>query len=428
MLLALKKLLGSLFSGGFFHIVGSGFVNTALNFLMGVVLVRILSKADYGAYSFAYNIASFFIIFNGLGAVPAAIQLCSEHFKNKLESDAFFRYAYCIGILVDAAMLVMIIMIALFVPLSISESNQLLLLYCAFPLLTFLCDIKLAFLRIWMKNREYAWSTNVRTALTVMLSIVGALLFQAAGLIVGQSIALLMTWLYMVRRHRFDMGKLFCKKPDELSKQEKKEYWGIASVSALNNGLSQALSMTGIFLVGVLLESDEQVASYVVATAIPFGLLFLPGLLATFAYPYFVRNKNNRSWTLRWYSVYLGASIAAMGIITLLLILMSDWLVPLIFGASYQSSVPAFCVLMIGFFVTASLRQPTGNLLVSQRKLLFNTFVGVVSLIATIVASFMLIPSFGVMGAALSYSVTMLVGALLSVAYYLRTVILLNYD
>ena len=89
----ISNLGNSLLKGGFFDIVGAGTLNKAIATIMSIVLVRVLSKYDYGVYSYAFNIASFFIIFNGLGATSAALQLCCEAYQDKDRERRLYAYA-----------------------------------------------------------------------------------------------------------------------------------------------------------------------------------------------------------------------------------------------------------------------------------------------------------------------------------------------
>ncbi len=52
---------------GFFHIFGSSVINKIIAFLSSVVLVRILTKAEYGVFTYAWNIYSIILILNGMG-------------------------------------------------------------------------------------------------------------------------------------------------------------------------------------------------------------------------------------------------------------------------------------------------------------------------------------------------------------------------
>ena len=44
-----------LFKDGFFHILGSSFINKCIAFITNIILVRILSKNDFGVFTGAFN-------------------------------------------------------------------------------------------------------------------------------------------------------------------------------------------------------------------------------------------------------------------------------------------------------------------------------------------------------------------------------------
>ena len=410
---AFEKLL----SRGFFHLVGLGTINKIITTVLNIVLVRLLSKYDYGIYSYAYNIASYFIIFNGLGATSAALQLCSEYFASEDRSERFFRYSYIVSGIVDVVFLLLILATSCFGQLAIPDAAPLLALYCAYPLLQQLCDIKTTYLRIELDNAGYAVATNIQTVLLCIFSIAGAFVFDAAGLVVGQNIALLLTYIWLCRKHPFNLlnGCLAA-----LDKSDQRQYWEIAIISAFNNGISQALTLVGTTLVGILLLSEIDVSTYKVATTIPFALLFFPSSIITFVYPYFVRNKDNRQWTLRNYGLLTLSCVVIMGVITAVFIAFAEPVVSLVFGTQYLDAVPTFRVLLIGFFFTASFRTPTGNLLVTQRRLITNTVIGIASIILCVIGSYVLIPSFGLIGAAIVYDLCMIFGSVFTVLDYLR--------
>ena len=96
-------------------------------------------------------------------------------------------------------------------------------------------------------------------------------------------------------------------------------------------------------------------------------------------------------------------------------------IISIIFGEQYLDAVPCFRILMLGFFVTATLRTPTGNLLVTQRRLFANTLMGVLSIVFNVLLSFALIPSYGMVGAAWVYVLTMVLGSFICVPIFLAT-------
>ena len=71
----LKGPFAKLYRTGFFHIFGAGTINKAVSSLTMIVLVWLIPKAEYGLYSYVFNIVSIFALFNGLGASSALLQL-----------------------------------------------------------------------------------------------------------------------------------------------------------------------------------------------------------------------------------------------------------------------------------------------------------------------------------------------------------------
>lgn len=415
---AIKKQFGVLAQTGFFHIFGASSLNRVLIVILGFVLIRVLSKEDYGIYAYAFNIASFFVIFNGLGATSAILQICSELHADKSGADSVYDYAYRRGVLVDVAMGLVMAFVGIFVPLKIPESNSLLVLYCVYPLVMLLFEIKAVRFRVLLMNKQYAFAMNTQSILITALSIAGALLFDAVGLVVGQILSYAISYAVLCIKFRFSRTYVHA-----LERSEKRDFWGISLISSVNNGLSQALTLTGTFFIGLYLANDALVAEYQVATTIPFGLMFLPGMLMTYAYPYFARNNRNRDWSLKAFAKLTAVSFLVMGVITALVCLLAELIVLILFGEQYLEIVPILRILMLGFFVASVLRQPSGNLLVTQRKLLTNTSIGIISILINAVASILFIPISGMYGAAYTYLITMGASGVLYTACYVRTLI-----
>lgn len=404
-----------LFETGFFHIVGAGSVNKVLSVILSVALVRILSKVDYGCYAYAFNIASFFILFNGLGVCSALLQMCCETGIGR-KTDSFFAYGYKAGIVVDVVLALAMIAISFLISFPIQGSNRLLLLYCFYPLFMLMFELKLTWLRILLMNKEYAFMTNMQTVFMVVFSVAGALLYGATGLVIGQCCSYLLSYVVLCVKNPFRSMVA----SSSITKPDRFDFWKLSIISAFNNGLGQALSLIGTLLIGLLLASNELVASYKVATTIPFALLFIPGMIMTYAYPYFARNKDDRRWTLNGYRRLIMANVLCMAVLTILVVAFAEPLTMIIFGSEYLDSVSTMQLLMIGFFITAAIRQPSGNLLVTQRKLLWNTVVGVLSIFVNVVANLILVTGFGMLGAALAFDLTMLFGAVANTILYLR--------
>lgn len=407
-----------LLNTGFFHIFGAGTINKVISALLSFIVVRILSKEDFGIYSYVYNLVSFFILFNGLGATSSLLQLGSEA-KSDADIASVLKYATRIGVLFDVLLALSMIALSFF-PLNFPESPMLLRLYAFYPLVLLLFDMQLTLFRVKLENKWFALFSNIQTVLLAILSIVGALGWNVVGLIAGQYLAYVLSFIAAVFAGGRALTKFGAKRASSV---DKGAYWKLSVTSSINNGLGSALTLVGVFLVGLLTNNEFAVADFKVATTIPFALLFIPGAVVTYIYPYFVRQKENASWSLSRYLQLIMAGIIGYGIIAFVFCIMGKWLIGLVFGVQYENVTPAFQIIMLGFFVTATFRQPTGNLLVTQRKLWFNTFTGVLSLAVCCLLCLWLIPGLGIEGAAWAYTISLIVGACCNVPYYLAVLL-----
>lgn len=414
----LKGPFAKLYRTGFFHIFGAGTINKAVSSLTMIVLVWLIPKAEYGLYSYVFNIVSIFALFNGLGASSALLQLCCEHMEDRPLMLAVFRYGERWGRVADVALAVLILVYALVAPGALPGSQPLLALYCLYPLVVLLCELRLVYLRSNLDNRAYAYMTNVQTLLLAGLSIGGALVAGVPGLIAGQYAAYVASFAVLAWRHPLPKPM-----PEERDRTfSKREYWYVALVSSLNNGLIQALSLSGTFFVGQFLASDVAVASYKVATAIPFALSFAPTMLMTYAYPRFAAQCHDGAWTRRNYLRLTAACVGGFGALLAAGLAFGPQVIGVVFGEQYLDAVPSFRILMVGFFVTAALRQPATNFLVTQKRLLANTVMAAASIALNVVLSVALVPRFQMEGAAWAYTASMALFGLVAPVLYWRTV------
>lgn len=414
----LKGPFAKLYRTGFFHIFGAGTINKAVSSLTMIVLVWLIPKAEYGLYSYVFNIVSIFALFNGLGASSALLQLCCEHMEDRPLMLAVFRYGERWGRVADVALAVLILVYALVAPGALPGSQPLLALYCLYPLVVLLCELRLVYLRSNLDNRAYAYMTNVQTLLLAGLSIGGSLVAGVPGLIAGQYAAYVASFAVLAWRHPLPKPM-----PEERDRTfSKREYWYVALVSSLNNGLIQALSLSGTFFVGQFLASDVAVASYKVATTIPFALSFAPTMLMTYAYPRFAAQCHDGAWTRRNYLRLTAACVGGFGALLAAGLAFGPQVIGVVFGEQYLDAVPSFRILMVGFFVTAALRQPATNFLVTQKRLLANTVMAAASIALNVVLSVALVPRFQMEGAAWAYTASMALFGLVAPVLYWRTV------
>ena len=406
-----------LFSTGFFHTFGSNVINKILSFASGILLARILTKSEYGVYSYANTLMGFFLLVSGFGMVSGLLQVGSEQ-KQEEKRQGLYRFACRFGFGFNLLLAALILFVALVIPLPIAGSGKILALMCLYPLATLMRDLKTALLRAQMRNQDFSYANTFSTAAMVLLSCTLALLLRAEGLVLGQYLACILTILFI--RKKCGVGISLGK--SGLDGAAKRDLLGVCSISVLNDGLSELMYLLDVFILGLAVPDETVIASYKVATTIPTALVFIPLSVITYVYPFFARNRADKGWLTKNYR----RLVLSMGALNLLvggsLILLAPWLIGLVFGKVYLDSVVPFQILCASYIISGTFRILSGNLLVTQRKLKFNLFVAVLSSATNTVLNVFLIRAWGSIGAALATLITVLLTSILSTTYLIRTI------
>lgn len=411
----IKNAAAKLADTGFFHVFGSSVINKIISFASGIILVRILTKADYGVYTYANTILGFCMMLNGFGMSSAVLQVCSE--KNDEEARLrVYEYGLGLGSKINIALGGLIILIALLVPLKIEGANGYLALMCLMPLLAFIPDLQKVYLRTELRNADYAYANTFATAATFVLSVALALTIQAKGLIFAQYITFVATAVLLRKRFGVPLSA-----KSTISAEDRRSLIGIGGISMVNNGLSSLMYYLDIFVLGLVVANENVIAAYKVATTIPTALEFIPASVVTYIYPYFSRNRNNKPWLLSNYKKLVLSLGGVNLLITAVLYVLAPFLINLLFGKQYMDSISPFRILVVSYFFAGTFRVISGNLLVTQRKLKFNTIVAVFSSAMNTVMNVFFINAWQSNGAALATLTTAVVTGILNTAYLLRT-------
>ena len=402
-----------LFSTGFFHIFSSSVINKILTFLSNIIVVRLISKLDYGVFVYADNIVSMILIATGMGLVSGTFQLCSE--KKDEEKDEIFKYGSAIGIKFNIILSIILVFISQFASMKFDSAGEYLLLLSINPILLIIFDFQQIYFRSKMENKKYAMISSLNTFLVVMGAIVGVILASVNGMIIGRNTAYLVTIIFVF----YKLNVPIRLSRGHISKEDKKALFKISIISMLNNGMSQLLYLLDIFLLGLILADESVIASYKVATVIPTAMAFIPSAIVTYIYPYFAANKDNKKWCLKNYYKLIKYFGGVNLVLTIVMIIFAELIVIFVYGAKYVDSALCFRILAISYFFSGTFRMISGNLLVTQRRLGFNLMVNIVSGSLNIVGNIILIPTLESLGAAITTLMVVVVSSMLSTIYYI---------
>ena len=411
----LKKKISDLFKTGFFHIFGSSVISKMLSFAGGILLVRILSKPEYGIYTYAWNIYSIILIFSGFGMDSAALQLSSEHSSDTQSVKKYCGYSTRFGLRFNILLCLTILLIGAFARLKIEEARGLLLMTCLLPPLQHMSAMFAIYLRSQKNNQRYSKLMIISSAVFFAASVTSALILGRSGIVLGSYISLVTSLIicFAVYRIRFS--------DDDIPTEEKSVIKRIAFISMLNNGLSQLLYLLDIFVLGIVDPQETLLASYKVATIIPTALSFIPASLVTYIYPYFAEHKDDGKWCLKAYRKMITAFGAFNLFVSAFLFAFAPIIIRLLFGEQYSDCVTVFRMLSVNYFFSGTFRIVSGNLLVTQRKLKFNLLTAITSSVCNIVFDYFFITKWGSVGAAAATMGVVFISAVMSTTYLIFT-------
>lgn len=404
-------------SKGFFQIFNATIINSMISFLYGIFIVRILSKSQYGLFSYAQGIANFGLMFCSFGLNLGILQYCSEE-RGLEQKYSFSRFAFWGGMVASLVTAVVLVGYSGLDGSGLTGVTEVIIGFSVLPVMYWLKDWIITNFRWQLRNREYAIVMNTHSVLNAVLVILGAFLWGIAGAVAGIYLAYLSSigvglWFMkdysrdIIRAPRLDRGLVggFVK---------------YSLTMCVVNAMISVLFSIDTYVIGNVMHDAEEIASYRTASVIPFALNMVPNAVMTFMYPYISRHKHDKKWLkTELKKVYLANGILNTAI-GLCLILIARPLVTIVFGSSYTETVHIFRLLTISYIINASLRTPSANILgmLKMTKSAFVVSVGTVIISAFL--SYTLVSRFGIQGAAYGSCITFTVIGVVSFIIIVR--------
>ena len=398
MIKKIRAFAGKLYRIGFAHIFTTSVINKLLSLVTNMVIVRVLSKSEYGMYSYAYNIVTIVLIVSDLGTRMARFQYCCET-NNPAERKAITRFLMSIGTVSNIIFSIGTFLYATFLPLSIPGGRFALQMLSAIYLFQYYYDQICYGFRIEKDNKRYALLTNINSIGYGTMVCIGAWLFGITGTAMGKYISFVLPIViggcWMKNRKDDGLGDtatLLATKKGEMVK------YGLLIV--LTNSVSSVLSYFDTYLVGRIITDELVLADYKVATVIPHALNFIPTCFITMIYPYFVEKADDSKWIIKVTKkaqIFLGIVSAAIVVIC---VIFAPFVISVVFGDEYNSAVPVFRVLIFTFFFSATFRLIYGNVLAMLHLVKVNFVLSAVECVINIIADVVMIKNYGSIGAA----------------------------
>ena len=349
------KRINSDFVSGFIKRGGfSVFFSTALvkisAALLSIIVVQLLTKEDYGILSYVLSIYAIAIVIAGFGGNYSLLRFGSI-VNSFLKKKQYYYYTQRIGIKYTSVVVAIIVVYSCFLPEGMKNAQPLVIYMCLGLYSFYMLETMRSYFRIVNLNRTYSKLNVYNSVILLLLTVCLTLFFKNYGYITALILAPLLTFFLFRKK----ISYIQFSNQIEISK---KEYWGYGihtSVSAIAN---QIIFSIAPLLLGILNEPEHSIASFRVATIIPFNLLTLPGILMISDFSYLSRNYMDSNCLKRYYYNYLKVVIPISFVVFLLLIIYGDFVVENLFGAQYNDCVYMYKMFMVATFVTYIFRNP----------------------------------------------------------------------
>ncbi len=390
-----KKLLNK----GFFHIFGSNIVNRVINFSSSILLVRILTKSNYGVWSAAENILQIFLLLQGLGVTAGLLQYASEN-QDPKKQYVYFKTSLFIGIITNIIASLGILIYYFFGKFSIPNSKPYFLLLFLLPLFNIIFDIIMIFLRIRLENKLYSFLNTLNSAFVLIFTVSGAYFFKITGVVLGRYLAVIFVIIYATYKLKNILPEVL--KSAVLVKNELIDFLKYSATCLVANVFTSIYLLVDVFFIGFLLKDENIVAIYKTATLIPFALLQIPSSVIVFLFPFLAQRLAQPELLKELYYKIVRYMIIVNCIIVSILFFLAPFLIKLMFGVAFIDAVIPFRILLLGYLVNGSIKLPSGNTLFAMKKVTTNITVVVITGSLNILFDYFLIKKYGMIGASLS--------------------------
>lgn len=414
----LKYKLKLLSDKGFFSIYLSSILSKVITLLGGVILVRLLSKSNYGIYSLVINCISILSLCGDFGSSWAILQYSIENRNNKEKQASFINFGIKLGIMSGIITALLLLFSQVYYPYKNDKVALYSTLMFLVPILTIFVNYFSVFLRIEQNNKKYALFQFLITLIHYTITILGTLIFGLKGAIFSQYIYnILLIFLGIIFTKEFIKLR---KVKGKLNTKEKKNYISFSFSSQINHTISNLLYTLDIFVIGFLNLPIIELTYYKVATIIPNALSFLPACLMDFLVPYFIKKNKNNGWLKENIKKVIFYGFIAYGLLSILLIFSSKIIIYILYGSSYLESSKIFKLLIIGFFVNATFKIPISHILYIKHKVNLNLIVSVLGLCLNFIFNILFVKFFGSIGAAYSTIFVTIIMSVISLIFLIK--------
>ena len=396
-------------------IMGDKITTLGVGFLVTVVIARYLGPEDFGIFSYAISVAA---LFSAAGHMGLSGLVVREIVKKPNERGVtlgttlglkFIGMALGYTLLLIYAMVYEGVSSIEFTVLAIAGA---VLLFRPFDIIDFWFQ---AFVQARYVTFARLTGLAVSSALKLLFVFLGfsVVYFVAANLIQAIAIAIAFLFVYKIKSSlKISEWGFSWSKAKELFSQGWVIYLG--SIFAVIY-----LKVDQVML--RWFEGAEAVGIYAVAAQLSEAWYFVPGAIVASFFPKLIklREDNPEQFKKRLQQLFDLLFILALGV-AVVMTLLSEWIITLFFGTYYIDSASVL-VIHIWAAIFIFMRAAFSKWILIENALVFSLITQGAGALVNVVLNYLLIPDFGVQGAAFATLISYAFASFFSLAIYSKT-------
>lgn len=390
------------------HVFLSLLVAKVCGFLGSLIIIRILPENEFGVVSIVTSIFAIFVPFSGLGSHQSLLRfgsLTSDFSHKKSLSNYLLRQGFVYQILLSCVFF----LLSFFYVTKYVDIIFIFLFFTVRLIGFYFLNYIQVHQRVIGNNKEFARLSNIVNITGFILLLVLSYFFGLGGYLLAIGLTPYIALFWFKKEYFVSCLKI---------KFEKKIIWKYAFHASFTGFLSDALFSADILTLSFLMN-EASVANYKVAILIPANITFLASTFMQSDYPVLAKNYLDRNflknYIQNYYKIFIPLSI---GIFIICYFFRVD-ILTLFFDSRYSYNTEVFAILLGGFCLNMLLRNLYGTVLSAVGMMKFNTLVSILNVILLLALSLVFVENWGIVGMALSMTLSMIICGLLLMIYFL---------
>ncbi len=390
------------------YVTVSIILGKVISFLISLIVIRLITKPEYGLITYSSTIVSLAVPLMGFGAFQGLMRFGAKltGYRQKLQ---LFNYGLVRGSIFSFLFIGLFVLFSEYITRSLPGARPYFIILSFQIFSLFLLEYVKSFYRLLHRNKAFALLEIRYQILLIALAVAATVWWGGKGYVAAMTLVPFFSAVFIIVKRKW----LNTKEIKFNLSIKPFDFWKYSLLVSLGALASQLLFVLDIIMLGNMLKNPQLVAIYKAASLIPLSLRFVPYMFITTDYLQFAENENNVVF-LKQYARNYSKIFIPLSIITVAgFYFLSDYLV-LLFGQGYETA--AGLMRIFGIAITASFifRIPYGNILTATSWANINAYNSIFALVLNFGLNYFFILKWQLYGAAYATTLTMWISGTLT--------------